>query len=173
MNTTHIVGIVLAVIVIGGGIWYATTHPISQTQTETENQTATTEPASGAGTIADLWAMTGSVKCDVSSDDPNASFTGTVYASGGKMRVDAVATIAQLDRTVTTHMVRADGFFYTWSDLLPQGIKIAETAAETTAAQQGVSGQTKVNYTCGPWIPDASLLTPPANITFTLAPTAQ
>jgi hypothetical protein len=177
MNTPATIGtIVLAVVVIGGGIWYAVTHPIDRSM-ETASETATGESKAGEGTLADLWTIGGSVKCEVSSGDETAPFSGTVYASGGKMRVDAITKIPQIDRTVNTHMVRADGFLYTWSDMLPQGIKIAEpkpdAAGNSTPTVNGVAGSTKVTYSCAPWIADASILTPPADITFKEVPAAQ
>ncbi len=181
MNTNVIIGIVVAaIIVIGGGVWYTTSH---QTPTVTATQTAETgtQPTanpSGSGSINDLALMAGSLQCDVTSTDTTSAFTGKVYTSGGQMRVDSVVNSS--GKTINSHMIRGGGFFYTWSDLMPQGIKIPESMATAqsgnapapASSRGSVNSTAKVSYTCLPWIADTSVFTPPANITFMTIPTS-
>ena len=176
METKTVIGIVLAVVVVGGGVWYAIAHPMKGApgnMATTTTETSTTGQQDGTGTIAALWGMTGSLTCDVRSVEGAANpFTGTVYVSDGKMRVDSMAQIS--GKTYETHMLRmGDGFFYTWSSAMPQGIKISESQA--TAAPSGSTGNTaaantQVSYSCKPWVTDSSKFGMPDGVTFMTLP---
>ncbi len=164
MSTKAVLGLIAAVIIVGGGVWYFSSSGGSQTGTENEAQ----EGASGAATFADLIARAGSWKCEVSMSVEEAPSEGVAYISGGKIRADFTSTPAATGQPVTSHMIQADGYAYTWSDMYPQGMKILipEGQETSTSASGGVDYDSRVEYSCAPWVADASLFTPPADVTF-------
>ena len=180
MNTKIVIAIVVAVLVVGAGAWYAMTNKASTTIPTPVAPIAggpdASAPTTGSGSIADLWGKTGTLECEISSTDTSAPFSGKVYVSGGKIRSDVVATIVSMgNKAVNSHTIRADGFVYTWTDLMPQGVKIAENAtptAQSPGASGGPATSSKVSYTCKPWTVDVSLFAPPSNITFMTVPGA-
>ncbi len=174
MNTKVIVGVVAALIVIGGGTWYVMSQQAPEEGTPNEESAESGAPAKlGSGSIADLWGMTGTLQCDIKSTEESAPFTGTLYVSSGNVRADIVATVPNMTKPVASHMIRSGGFMYSWSDLIPQGVKIPDTATQGAASgstSQGVSANAKVSYTCKPWAADTSIFTPPTNVTFMTVP---
>ncbi len=166
MNTNLIIGVIAAVVVIGGGAWYMSTKAPGDTKEGTE---VSTEGA-GSATFAEFIAMGGSRECDVTVDNEHAPATGVVFVSGADVRSDFVTRPTTAGGSeITAHMLRTNGYVYTWTDAMPQGVKIKETATMQSGEEgqsQGVSMESKVDYDCRPWTPDASKFSVPANITF-------
>jgi hypothetical protein len=164
MSTKAVIGIVVAVVVIGAAAW----HFSSKGTPGTENlgDTMREETAAGEGTYAELIGRAGSWKCTVSVNVEDAPSSGVAYISDGKVRGDFTSTVK--GETYASHMIQADGYIYTWSDAYPQGMKmlIPEPGDTTSSSTGGVSYDSRVNYDCGPWMADASLFMAPANITF-------
>lgn len=144
-----LIGLVLLA-AIGGGVYVATKAPSAPAA---EEQGAVVETES-SGTFAELLARVGSWKCDAKATHDQGASEGTVYMNGGKVRGDFVATMS--GQTVNTSFVSMDGYIYTWSDLLPQGMKVKMDAAAGTSGGQGIDPATPVEYSCEVWIPDES-----------------
>ncbi len=172
MNTNTVVGIIVAVVIIGGGIWYfagqgAATEESTEMATGTDTGTGDTGTGpSGSGSIAALAALGGSYECNVSIDNASAPTTGTVEIADGKMH--GVFTMTMADKTIHAYLVNDGTYIYSWTDMAPQGAKIAvtSTTAAGSASAGGVDANTAVNYTCAPWATDPAAFVPPTNVTF-------
>lgn len=163
MSINTIIGVVVAVIVIGAGAWYLSTTPNASAPAQEQSGSETT-----SGTFGQLMALGGSSTCTVNVDTPESPAEGTVYISGGEVRVDFVAEPASFGgREISAHMIQTGGYIYSWSDLLPQGVKVKAEAAGNAGESQGIDPNAAVRYSCSPWIPDASKFTPPATVIFT------
>ncbi len=162
MDMKAIIGIIVAVAVIGGGAWYVT----QQSEEGTEEQKAT--GTMNTGTYATLLALGGSQECQVSVMNPDAPATGTVYVSGDEVRSDVVATPE--GTSITAHMIKTGGYLYMWTDMMPQGVRVKESAAAEMADENqtatGFNTSTEVSYSCKPWIVDASKFEVPGSVTF-------
>lgn len=173
METKTIIGLVAAVVVVGGGVWYFSSGNSANAPT-TEEGVATTmegeEQADGSGTLADLMMRAGSFRCDVdvAAEEGNttAETSGVVYIGDGKMRGDFTTKVSGM--TVNSHMLTLDGYVYTWSDMMPQGMKM-KVAADGTAqgqTQGSMDASAAVDYHCAPWSVDGARFTIPSSVTF-------
>ncbi len=173
MEPKTLIGIVVALVVVGGGIWYVSGQP-AQIPADGESATTGEETAEGSGTLADLMKRSGSYKCTVevkpTQANANTESSGTVYVGNGKMRGDFSTVIAAMGgKKVESHMITSDGYVYTWSDMMPQGVKVQVSAGEEgTATQAGMDASAAVDYHCGPWSVETSRFTVPGDITFTM-----
>ena len=161
-----VLGILAAIVVVGGGGWYLMN---SKSGNDAMPMGASEEGAKGAGTFADLMMRAGSWKCTVTTTIEEAPSTGVVYVADGKVRADFVAKPAAMGGAeVSSSMIQADGFVYTWSDAMPQGMKMkVPTATDPAVSEMAPYDYTqKVDYDCGPWMADASVFAPPSDITF-------
>lgn len=140
----------------GGGAYLATRAPSNSTP---QNLEVKAEGAS-SGTLADLMARAGSHTCTAKATHDGGTSEGTVYMSGGKLRGDFVATMG--GQVVNTSFISVDGYMYTWSDMLPQGMKVKIDAAVGTSGGQGIDPSTPVEYSCAPWTADESMFALPA-----------
>jgi hypothetical protein len=124
----------------------------------------------GSGTFMDLMKLGGSFECTIASEDPNAVSNGTVYVSGGKVRGDFTSTVD--GAAYDSHFINADGYIYTWSSAMPQGMKMADTGMREGAPSTGEEApgsfdpSVKVDYNCNPWMVDNGKFTPPSDVAF-------
>lgn len=176
MNIAAIIGVVVALAVVGGGGAYlaqqGTFDGMMEAGMEQEGKNEATDQPAGevTGTMRDLWNMTGSARCTVTSEDPNSFSLGTAYIANGQVRADFSSATAA--GSFDSHMIRTDGKLYTWSSAMEQGMVMEE--AEMEARSEGsASVETKaidpsvsIQYSCEPWTADARLFVPPADITF-------
>ncbi len=165
MNNT-IIYVVVAIIVLGAIAFFAfgTKSAPATTGTSTpEAMTATTQPKTGS--MKDLMAM-GSSHCTVSNTTANSTSNGDVYVAGGKMRGEFTSEIQ--GKTMVSHFISDGTTFYTWSDAMPQGVKMSVAKAESAqgTAEQPNMYTSQVNYTCVPWTADSAQFTVPTNIQF-------
>lgn len=79
---------------------------------------------------------------------------------GGKIRGDFTATMN--GQTVNTSFIGVDGYMYTWSDMLPQGMKVKAESAGGTSGGEGIDPATPVEYACEFWSADQSKFTLPS-----------
>ncbi len=163
MSIKAVIGILIALGIVGGGAWYFSSKGDSQPSPEAAMQ-AQDEKNEASGTFAELMARTGNWQCDASAVHQEGASTGTVKMSDGRLRGDFVATLD--GRTVNTSFIHADGFVYTWSDAMPQGFKMKLEAATEAAGKQGIDPSTDVDYSCAPWTPDESAFELPSAVTF-------
>jgi hypothetical protein len=129
--------------------------------------------------LADLMAKKSPVNCQVSFDQNGTTQTQSIYFDGTNLRTDMVMTIAGQQNT--THIVIKDSWEYMWSDSAIAGMtantgtKInfsqlqkpqTPVATGTTPSNGGLDTQKTMNFSCTPWIVDASKFDLPANIKF-------
>lgn len=173
-----IIAIVIIVLVLAGGYYAFSMKNSSKDAAELgQNNESVTPvspaPASSGKKIAfsELVLQGGSYKCDVKQSMSDMNNDGTVYMSGGNIRGD-YTTVAE-GRTMKTSFLVANGYTYTWSDMMPNmgwKMKVAATPAGDTGAD--TSGTYSWNasqigdYNCEPWGADPSTFTVPSNITF-------
>lgn len=167
MNTNAIIGLVVAVVVVGAGVWYFGGNNTGENMNE--SMQGNEESQMGSGTFMDLMKLGGSFECTVSSEDPNSVSNGTVFVSGEKIRGDFTSTVN--GTPYDTHFINADGFIYTWSSAMPQGMKMAdqgmmEGEASPSEAPGSFDPSVKVDYECNPWMADAGKFTPPSDVSF-------
>lgn len=167
MDTKAIIGLVAAVVVIGGGAWYFSS--VGKTGDSVEQQADTMEESKGMGTFAELMTRAGSWKCTVKTDIEEAPSEGVAYISDGRIRADFTSKIQSMGgKEVTSSMIQTGGFIYTWSDMMPQGMKmpIPEDVPDASPSPAGFDYSSSVDYDCGFWMTDESKFAPPADITF-------
>ncbi len=169
MSTKAIIGLIAAVVVIGGGAWYfsskGTEGGAAMMGTEEKK-----EEAKGMGSFAELVGKAGSWKCTVKTNVEQAPSEGVAYIADGKVRADFSSKIAALGgKEVKSSMIQVDGYVYTWSDMIPQGMKMKipeNTATPQAQTSGGFDYSAQVDYDCGPWMMDATKFDPPASVTF-------
>ncbi len=167
MDTKTVISVVAALIVIGGGAWYFSTQ--QQAPADTGEQGSTTTEGSGTATFAALLAAGGSRSCDVLVANEESPATGVVYVSGTDVRSDFTAKPAIMNGAeVTAHMIQTGGYIYSWTDLVPQGVKVKTDAAASTgqSMSSAIDPNAEVQYDCSVWVPDASKFEVPDSITF-------
>jgi hypothetical protein len=147
-----------------------TQGPAEQSKTDDQKGTSVT------GNIFDILNMGKAVKCTYSVKSETGEVSGTVYASGNNLKSDI--TVLSSDGTKTdTHMIADENWAYTWTSQLKQGIKmnlsdIKAQVGDKTNTDDSTKKITieelkkNTNYTCLPWIVDASTFTLPSDITF-------
>ena len=176
-----IVGILASIVVVAGA-WHfmskssseATTAPtqaagLATSTALTPTITTPTTGQAGSGNIGSLLAMSGSVMCTVTVSAAGTQSSGTIYVSNGKMHGDFTMNIA--GKTMHASMINDGAYMYSWSDMIPQGVKIPISAAASTGdTTHGFGNSTPVSYNCSPWTTDASKFVPPSNISFMTIP---
>lgn len=160
MNINAVIGLIALVLVVGGGAW------LYSMQSKDGGVPAPTEQAEGtSGTYADIVGRSGSWTCNVSVAISEAPAEGVVKIADGKIRADYTVTPPQLNgRTMVAHLIQADGFAYMWTDIAPQGAKVALPEGATPPGAPALDSQ--VSYTCAPWTADAASFAIPAEINF-------
>jgi hypothetical protein len=174
MNTNTAIGVVVAVVVVLIGGYYlmngssVVTAPSTNTQGEvTSTEEATAEKGVKASFIG-LAKRSGSWKCTVDVTQSTSISSGVTYVANGKVRGDFTTNV-QGYGDVETHVLSDGQYAYTWSSVMPQGIKTDITGPTTSGAYgstDGVTAQDAYVYDCEPWTADASLFVAPGNIDF-------
>lgn len=168
------IGIILLVVVLGGGIWYATKN-----KNTAQNDTVATEKNTEAegvkkegvfnGSLAELSKRGGDYMCTFSHTTGVGTSNGTVYISGTDIRGDFVTNVVQPTKTtVESHMIKSGEWVYTWSNMMPVGIKtkaVMDTTAQNPGSQSFDYNQ-NLDYDCTGWKKDENMFIPPSNITF-------
>ncbi len=125
------------------------------------------------GTFESLLARNAVMKCTYAIDIDNNKTSGTTYVSGKKIRGDYTVNIG--DKMMQGHMISDGTTLYTWTDEMPQGMKMMmDTFKDTTIdnmeepkeTETAVNLEQEYDYSCSPWIEDSSIFTVPANIEF-------
>lgn len=166
MNTQTIIALVIAVVVVVGGVWYFSSRGPAGAPTGEVGASN-----NGSGTLQSLMGLAGSMKCEVATAAGPSQSSGTVYIANGKMRGDFNSTSAATgERVIESHMIRAGGFMYTWSSAAPQGVKFSEEAIASVNTQSngkgGVDPNAQVTYSCSVWAADEALFAPPSTVSF-------
>jgi len=159
--------VIALVVVIAGAILFGMKGAPESSGVTGDSNNATKSSLS-SGTIADLFAMSGSYKCTISSDVTSGLASGVVYVSNGRVRGDFVAQSA--GESINVSMIQNDGYVYNWSDAMPQGIKV-KAVTDGNATDGAESGQlfdatASIQYSCEPSEADEGLFTPPTSVQF-------
>lgn len=178
-----IISILVAVVLLGGAYfaYQSVSKPEESNSTNTidgeiqsnnsQNESAqqnTAEPKTGKTTSLAQLSRQGAQECDltITPPDQGVSYTGKFYTDGaGKFRSE----IESGPNGGVYYLIVADQMFYNWSNQNNQGIKRqvdATTEAEYDAAINESDLSQTYDFDCSPWKVEASVLTPPANITF-------
>ena len=160
--------IVVLLILIGGGALVMKNKSVYTQVTPTPTAATPTKAtaAEAKGTIKSLLTSAVPQSCTFTTEK-QASTSGTVYISGGKMRGNFTTT--SQGQSMNGHIIIDSGYSYIWTDLLTRGMKVAVTEGSASAgtSNQSMDVNQPVSYTCKPWTPDATMFTLPTNITFT------
>ncbi len=178
MSTNTIIGIVVGAIVIIGGGYYlmqGDSRPVAEEsalETEQQTETGASQEEKFSGSFTELAARTGSWKCTVDTSAAGTVSSGVTYVSDGKVRGD-FTTSSEGYKNIETHMVGDGQYVYTWSSMMPQGIKVKMSAQASgdiretgSASGSSVSADQSYSYNCQPWTADASLFVAPASVNF-------
>ena len=159
MNQNTIIGLVVAIVVVGGGAWYMSSH------SDNNMNGQETAGEQGQSTFAALAAMGGSRTCHITvNTDGNAS-EGTVYIADGRMRGDFTSTVN--GKAMTAHMLQADGYMYSWTDAMAQGVKVSLAQAQQANTQsQGINPNANVTYDCSAGVGAGASFDVPSNVSF-------
>jgi len=171
METKQLITLVVALVVVGGGVWYFSSGnpggvPVEEGVVGTNTAATPATEAEGSATLADLMMRDGAYRCDVElKASGGADSSGTVYIGNERMRGDFTSVMN--GSTIESHMISMDGYVYTWSDMMPQGVKMQVSADGTTAGSQGgLDASSAVDYHCASWAIDANRFVLPDNVTF-------
>lgn len=172
MKTSIIVGVVSVVIIAGGTYYFMSNKPQGDSPQPQSGSLASGEaaqPGTFTGSFADLASRTGSWKCTVDAATAQSVSSGVTYVADGKVRADFTSNV-QGYGSIQSHMIADGGYAYTWSSMMPQGMKVRMAAApgagNTTSSGQGADVNQSYQYDCQPWSGDASVFVLPANVTF-------
>ena len=176
MNTKIVVGVIGAIVVLGGGyLLYARQTPTLEDSTEETTESATTPETATQfeGSFRDLAMRGGSYRCEIvhTVEANDAQSSGVVYVDGSKVRSDFTTNVSGYGE-MESHMITDGEWMYTWSPAMPQGMKMRVMAAgENLGVVTWDSGQyadmnQAYNFDCDPWSADVSVFAPPTGITF-------
>jgi hypothetical protein len=173
MNKKIIVPVgILLLIILAVGVFMMMKKPGIQTSGGQQANTVTQNNPVGeekgvAGTLKDLLTGGQAQKCTYSNENDAAKTVGTVYASGGKMRLDIQSNVS--DKTINSHVIVDSQYSYVWTDQQKQGFKMAITKETPNPGQkkESVDLNQPVNYKCQSWNTDNSFFNLPSDITFT------
>ena len=119
-------------------------------------------------TLSDLSARQGSWQCAFTFAGDDVTSSGTVYISNGRLRGDFVFNISPLGQKAETHIIRMNGFQYSWNLATQTGEKKA-VAAGPSGGAAGTSPDQAYPYHCVQKSVDESLFSLPSGIVFTPA----
>jgi hypothetical protein len=167
-----IIAIVIILALLGGAAYLSLSKSStnkSMTAKVTPQPTASANPANNT-TLAGLLALGQNLRCSFNVNSASGGSTqGTFYISNGNVRGDFAMKSAD-GKENQISMIRLGDENYIWGPALPKGIKMKLSLDKLSAnaqASQFANVNQKTDYNCIPSNADASLFTPPANVTFT------
>jgi hypothetical protein len=188
MNRNIIIGVIV-VVIIAVAAWFIfspqasteTSSSVTSVSTSTSEVASSSSPTSqgttvqSAGTLRALVTQGGNYTCTLTTTAQSGNGTrGTIYAAGGKTRLDFVFQGSNGVDT-TTHIIRNGTYAYTWVDGQTLGTRTPITASSPIVPEQpqggviAVADNLQISSDCRPWVPDASQFVPPTAITFSSA----
>lgn len=120
--------------------------------------------ATGASKYQDFVRSGRSEICTFATNIDNASTTGTVYASNGKIRADFAIT--KNNGTFQQHLVVDSYVAYMWTNVNKKGLKF-NVRENDQVGYESLRNNPAYNYTCRTWSPDMSVFEIPVDIAFT------
>jgi hypothetical protein len=178
MNTNIFVVGLIALVLIGGGVWYGVSQNNMQ---EVNNDAGMNEETgddsaeagmSGTGSFARLLGLESAVSCEFASTIDGNSSTGVFYTDGRHFRVDA--TSATSYGTFNSKMINDGEFQYVWGSGADgmTAIKMAVTEVEADDSSTNTDNKAMfdieqdVTYDCQAWSVDNTMFLPPSDIQF-------
>lgn len=160
-----VIGIVVAVLIIAAGGWYYISGSRGNSMMMADSS------QSERGTIKDLMSRT-STKCTVSNVTANSESSGVVYVGQGKMRGEFKTVTKSPDMTIESYMISDGEYMYSWSDAMPQGVKLPIASTQMSdqpnapKSEQVEMYNAEVSYDCDSWSVDESQFEIPSSVTF-------
>ena len=134
----------------------------------------TTDEVAGVfkGNMFNLVARGGDWKCTWETEQDGVNLEGTVYVSRGKFKSSVEMTGVGMN--ATAHAIGDGEFVYSWSSLLPTGLKFPMEEGSGAVAVSGTNAQEaqftgEYNYDCNPWKADSGTFALPSGVTFSEA----
>ncbi len=122
-------------------------------------------------TLKELLAERTRMQCTFAGDVGEMRISGTVYVGDEKIRGDYTMTGALVQNGMETHMIMNPTSMWYWTDISTQGFKASLDPKTLEPKKKDPSRVVNYNqdfdYTCAPWIVDASKFIPPSTISFT------
>lgn len=171
MNNKVIIGIVVVIIVLLG-IFMINRNKSNQTEVASNNSSANSASQTSveSGSLKSLISAGQTRKCTFKSNESGVDSSGTVYASGGKMRGDFGATVN--GKEMMTHMVYDGTMSYVWTEGTTTGFKMAlDTNAQASSQNNSVDPNKNYEFNCEKWSADNSKFELPSNVQFNELPT--
>ena len=176
MSTNLIIGIIAAIVVVGGGVYVAANPEIITSITggvamDGEEMMENGEGGASVGqTFAALLGLGQNLECTFAHDDNAGNrSSGTVYIADGGTRLAGDFMFEQSGVSpMEGHMIRTGGYNYVWGSFYPQGIKsqiTAENEAELFDSEDGGIDE-DTEFHCQEWTVNNSKFTVPTNIQF-------
>jgi hypothetical protein len=189
MSQNAIIGVLVAVIAVGGGAWYYQSYVADSgddsnkaTNSRTADKKAEDEKSEGGllggffegKSLSDIMSGSDAAKCKFSGVDPetNEPMSGIMYTDGVNARIEADTVIEGTEAKV--NIIAGEQVFYMWSDdpdvmppfkidtsMFPPGEEAPESPIDWLKDPE--SG---VEYDCDRWSPRASTFEPPEDIEF-------
>lgn len=173
MNTNVIVGLVAGLIIIGAGVYYVMSGSNDAAQNSETNSETSAAPGAFKGSFASLAERGGDWKCVVDTSSQTGAgqtvASGVVYVSGDKIRAEYDVTVPTLG-SMTAYMVSDGEYVYSWSSMMPQGVKtrasITESSSSAPTSGQAIDANYEYSYDCQPASANASMFVAPTDVTF-------
>lgn len=165
--------IVVAVLVVGGGVAYTLTksdEPANkQESTQNSTQTQTEQQTTTEATLASFLTSSDSKTCTYSTTVDGRETKGTVYFANQKLRMDYSSTSTD-GKTQGGSMIVTNGTQYLWDSSSKQGVKFAFTSDSANTQNNNQTNSVDVNkkysFLCKSWTVDEFKFTPPSDVTF-------
>ncbi len=159
---------VIAVAIIGGGIYFATINKSSvSTETLQQNENGRYRQSFTETTsLASIVNAGGSYTCTTYIEITGATTDGTFYIANKKMRGDFSSTVSGMGSVIKSHMISDGAYIYSWSDVVAKGVKVKVVTTLAKDDSPGFDYNKQYNYDCKAWVADESKFVIPTNITF-------
>lgn len=165
---------VVAVLAVGGGVYYATRGDEAGTESEIETEAKVEthgeveiKGESSKSSLRSLLTIGKDVVCTFESSARNTESSGTVYISSTGQMHGNFNSQNQIGSIESHMVVKADGMAYVWSG--SQGTKMNFSKIDAAASSEtdtSVNMDAEVEYKCSDWKRDNSKFEVPTNVTF-------
>ena len=165
MNNKIIIGI--AVVVALAVAAFLFTRGGNEIASDNMSADSATQASVENGSIKSLISSGENRQCTFSTTESGYESSGTVYASGGKMRGDFTSEVEGV-KTIS-HMIYDGSVSYVWTDGSNSGFKMALDADADAQAQgqnQAMDPNKNYKFDCDRWSPDASKFETPSGVQF-------
>lgn len=167
--------IVVLVLLIGGVLYFVKTSKdsVSTSENTPPPGIASDQPSQETrtfnGKLETLVAEGGSWECTSSVTSQGVTTKGTSYIGGTMVRSDFVSSVPQYG-DIDSHMIMRDETVYTWSNLMPRGMKFpledGKMKGERSSTEVTPQFDGEYDYSCKAWPTDESKFALPEGVMF-------